>query len=322
MQLIRVSRTSYQSRHLPETIQQLSAQFPDYLHIPEGGTCEAAVRGVSELDMRNTPNGPASLLICAVGSGGTDTVELGFTAAGAYAMTLNVENATVTTASAAVAVNVTGNAGNNLITGHAGNNLLVGGLGNDTLISNGGIDTLDGTSGDDVAEVLGDFADYTVTRPTATDTVLTGINGAAGQVITLRNIDSVQFNDGSRTIEQLQFNVATIGNDTLTGASENDNSDGLTGNDSLVGGDGDDTLIGGAGNDTFVGGAGLDTISYVGTTGAVTFSLASTSAQNTRGAGSDRILSGHGVENLEGGSGSDRLTGDAAANRIQGAAGG
>lgn len=71
MQLIRVSRTYYQSRHLPETMQQLSAQFPAYLHIPEGGTCEAAVRGVSELDMRNTPNGPASLLICAVGSGGT-----------------------------------------------------------------------------------------------------------------------------------------------------------------------------------------------------------------------------------------------------------
>lgn len=70
-----------------------------------------------------------------------------------------------------------------------------------------------------------------------------------------------------------------------------------------------------------MGGAGLDTISYVGTTGAVKFSLASTSAQNTRGAGFDRILSGHGVENLEGGSGSDRLTGDAAANRIQGAAG-
>lgn len=71
MQLIRVSRTYYQSRHLPETIQQLSAQFPAYLNIPEGGTCEDAVRGVSELDMSNTPNGPASLLICAVGSGGT-----------------------------------------------------------------------------------------------------------------------------------------------------------------------------------------------------------------------------------------------------------
>ncbi len=71
MQLIRVSRAYYQSRHLSETIQQLNNQFPDYLHIPEGGTCEAAVRGVSELDMRNTPNGTASLLICAVGSGGT-----------------------------------------------------------------------------------------------------------------------------------------------------------------------------------------------------------------------------------------------------------
>lgn len=71
MQLIRVSRAYYQSRHLSETIQQLNNQFQGYLHIPEGGTCEAAVRGVSELDMRNTPNGPASLLICAVGSGGT-----------------------------------------------------------------------------------------------------------------------------------------------------------------------------------------------------------------------------------------------------------
>ncbi len=50
-------------------------------------------------------------------------------------------------------------------------------------------------------------------------------------------------------------------------------------------------------------------------------SLAATSAQNTRGAGSDRILSGHGVENLEGGSGNDRLTGDAAANRLSGADG-
>ncbi|MBU0911582.1 MAG: pyridoxal-phosphate dependent enzyme [Gammaproteobacteria bacterium] len=71
MRLIPVSRAYYQSRYLQETLQQLKGQFPDYLHIPEGGTCEAAVRGVSELDMRNTPAGPASLLICAVGSGGT-----------------------------------------------------------------------------------------------------------------------------------------------------------------------------------------------------------------------------------------------------------
>lgn len=71
MQLIRVSRTYYQGRHQPEVLVPLAQQFPDYLFIPEGGTCEAAVRGVSELDMCSTPAGPASLLISAVGSGGT-----------------------------------------------------------------------------------------------------------------------------------------------------------------------------------------------------------------------------------------------------------
>lgn len=71
MQLLPVSRSFYQQRHLEDTVQQLSEQYPGYLIIPEGGTCEAAVKGVSELDMRHTPAGPASLLICAVGSGGT-----------------------------------------------------------------------------------------------------------------------------------------------------------------------------------------------------------------------------------------------------------
>lgn len=71
MQLLPVSRNYYQSRHTPELLLGLAQQFPDFLLIPEGGTCEAAVRGVSELDMVNTPAGPASLLSCAVGSGGT-----------------------------------------------------------------------------------------------------------------------------------------------------------------------------------------------------------------------------------------------------------
>ncbi len=71
MQLLPVSRSYYQDRHRPEVLLALAQQFPDFLLIPEGGTCEAAVRGVSELDMVNTPAGPASLLSCAVGSGGT-----------------------------------------------------------------------------------------------------------------------------------------------------------------------------------------------------------------------------------------------------------
>ncbi len=71
MQLLPVSRSFYQRRHLQDSIQKLSREHPGYLIIPEGGTCEAAVRGVSELDLRHTPNGPASILLCAVGSGGT-----------------------------------------------------------------------------------------------------------------------------------------------------------------------------------------------------------------------------------------------------------
>lgn len=71
MQLIPVSREVYRARHEQGLLQQLASQFPDYFQIPEGGTCAAAVQGVSELDMCNTPNGAASLLLCAVGSGGT-----------------------------------------------------------------------------------------------------------------------------------------------------------------------------------------------------------------------------------------------------------
>jgi 1-aminocyclopropane-1-carboxylate deaminase len=71
MQLIPVSREVYRTRHQQEFLHQLASQFPDYFQIPEGGTCAAAVQGVSELDMRHTPHGPASLLICAVGTGGT-----------------------------------------------------------------------------------------------------------------------------------------------------------------------------------------------------------------------------------------------------------
>jgi 1-aminocyclopropane-1-carboxylate deaminase len=71
MQLHRISREQYQQRHQDHFIQQLMLQYPDQLLIPEGGTCEAAALGISELDMLHTPTGPASLLVTATGSGGT-----------------------------------------------------------------------------------------------------------------------------------------------------------------------------------------------------------------------------------------------------------
>ncbi len=71
MQMLPVSRELYRSRHDQDLVratgQTISRLFAD----PGRRHLLSRSAGVSELDMRNTPAGPASLLICAVGSGGT-----------------------------------------------------------------------------------------------------------------------------------------------------------------------------------------------------------------------------------------------------------
>lgn len=115
--------------------------------------------------------------------------------------------------------------------------------------------------------------------------------------------------------------TGTAAADTYTGTAANDIIYGLGGNDTLSGGAGDDLIDGGAGNDTMNGGAngpGGDTVSYASATSAVTVSLASTAAQATGGAGSDRLSN---FENLIGSDFNDRLTGNSAANVINGGLG-
>lgn len=56
--------------------------------------------------------------------------------------------------------------------------------------------------------------------------------------------------------------VATAGDDTLTGTAADDTFNGLAGDDSLTGAGGDDTLTGGLGDDTMLGGAGDDTFTF------------------------------------------------------------
>ena len=82
-------------------------------------------------------------------------------------------------------------------------------------------------------------------------------------------------------VERLTYlgtsNVTFTGNaedNTLTGGSGNDTLNGGEGSDTLNGGSGNDTLIGGAGADHLVGGAGTDTVSYVDSSVAMTFNLA------------------------------------------------
>lgn len=108
------------------------------------------------------------------------------------------------------------------------------------------------------------------------------------------------------------------GADTLKGGGGNDVLAGNEGNDVLQGGDGDDYLLGGPGADTIDGGAGNDWAAYEDAAAGVKVDLTLTGAQNTVGAGTDKLI---GIENVYGSAFNDTLIGSAAANMMVGGAG-
>ena len=188
-----------------------------------------------------------------IDASGNDTVSA------AFSLDLNtrpgVENITLL---GAVAINATGNGGDNILTGNTAANILTGGLGDDTLDGGAGNDTLDGGTGADMmvggtgndTYVVNNAGDTTVEAPGAgggVDTVLASISldPLADNIenLTLTGIDDI---DG--TGNELN-NVITV----LAGTAHNVLS-GLGGNDTLNAGAGDDTLDGGTGNDTMTGG--------------------------------------------------------------------
>lgn len=69
MQLQYVSREHYRNKVSDEFAEQLRLQFGDFYLIPEGGTNELAVRGVTEF--AQTLGNTFNYLCCAVGTGGT-----------------------------------------------------------------------------------------------------------------------------------------------------------------------------------------------------------------------------------------------------------
>ncbi|PIB93219.1 hypothetical protein [Caulobacter sp. FWC2] len=128
-------------------------------------------------------------------------------------------------------------------------------------------------------------------------------------------------------LTKLKAEGGTDNADTLVGTSGADRLQGYGGDDTLSGGDGDDILIGGAGSDLLKGGeggdkldggAGSDWADYRDATSAVTVNLSFVSAQNTKGAGVDTLIS---IENLWGSAYADTLTGDNNANYIDGGSG-
>ena len=164
--------------------------------------------------------------------------------------------------------------------GGDGDDRLNGGFGDDLLIGGAGADTLIGGAGLDIASYAG-----ATTAVTVSLAVTTAQDTGGG---------------GRDTLTAVEGLIGTDFNDRLTGAAT------------------DDVLQGGAGDDRLTGGAGSDTADYSTAAGAVTVRVGETAAQNTRGAGTDTLVS---MENLWGSAFDDVLIGDQNDNILRGGAG-
>lgn len=203
-------------------------------------------------------------LVTELAGEGLDLVQASVT----YTLTANVENLTLT---GATAINGTGNASNNVLTGNSANNSLFGGAGNDTIDGGAGNDTMLGGTGDDT---------YVVNI--ATDVITELVNEGADTVrstVTLTLSSNVE-------------NLVLTGTSAITGTGNTlDNSiSGNTANNTLTGAAGNDTLDGGAGNDMLIGGAGAD--SYVFGRG---WGLDTVQENDATANTADRVLFGAGI---------------------------
>ncbi|MFO1329537.1 MAG: calcium-binding protein [Rubrivivax sp.] len=264
----------------------------------------------------------------APGSAGVDTVRLDFAAVAPYTLGNGVENARV---NSALAINVTGNALDNLLLGGNGANSLVGLGGADTLRGSEGADTLDGGEGDDLVE--GGLGNDSLLGGLGIDVV--DYSSAVGAVAVSLPASTASGADGSDTLSGFEGIQGGAGNDTLVGDDNDNQIDGGNGDNSLVGGGGSDglsvgtgqhTLQGGAGNDfLFTGPGGNDIVDggddfdqayWDQAPGPVHINLVT--GRTTGAAGTDTLIG------IEGGRGSpfgDTLTGNDANNEWQGGQG-
>lgn len=198
-----------------------------------------------------------------------------------------------------------GNQGNDVLEGRGGNDQLFGGTGNDTLRPGTGGDIVDGADGVDLLS----FSDLVL--PVTFDLAITTPQflGAGNGTKTVTNVENLSGGSGNDTLR------GTTGDNVFFGNDGNDFIDAREGNDTLNGQNGNDNLRPGLGDDIVDGGNDIDTVGYVGLLANVSVDLAVTVAQNTGGAGVDRIVN---VENVSGGEGADVLRGTAGANVIFG----
>ena len=235
---------------------------------------------------------------------------LGLAAATTLTLGANLENLDAS-ATGSTKLNLTGNAGNNILTGNDWDNILNGGLGNDTLIGGAGNDTyLLDNAGDQITELDGEGIDLVqVGIATANQTYTLGEHIENGTLI-----NAVAFNLTGNALDNI-----------LTGNALANTLSGGAGNDILNGGAGADSLIGGIGNDTYVVDNVLDkitedadegtdsvqsSVTYTLTANLEHLTLTGAAAINGTGNDLDNILTGNAAANiLDGGDGADTLIG-------------
>lgn len=203
----------------------------------------------------------------------------------------------------ALADNLVGTDGNDIISGLEGNDVIVGGNGDDYLAGNGGADQMIGGPGNDtyVTDGLDTIAeDY----GNGTDTVISNVSYVLGNNIENLRLSGVSSINGTGNSLDNTF-TGNSGNNTFSGGSGSDAVDysisqssisvdlssslaqyinyyegtdillgienliGSIYSDELRGNSSDNTFLPGLGSDTIDGGAGVDTVVYVGTSSSL-----------------------------------------------------
>jgi Ca2+-binding RTX toxin-like protein len=217
-----------------------------------------------------------------VGTGGDDTITVGFSGADL----------------------VPGTAGEQEVTypGAANTKEVDAGAGNDTVWMERAYSSIVNAGDGDDSILAGCFADSTYDGGAGTDTMdFSACDVPFGVTVhALGGGSATAKRDGGGT----PGTDALSGIEEIIGSAANDTFYGSTGPDQFVGGDGNDWFLPWGGDDTIDGGRGYDTMTTGASTEPVTFDM---SAEQATGEGTDTFAN---VEILQGSPGNDRFTGD------------
>jgi Ca2+-binding RTX toxin-like protein len=212
------------------------------------------------------------------GGDGNDTIVLGFSYYG---------------------INVTGDAGDDVIQGEAGSDTITGGTGNDTLSGGGGYDRFIYTAGDG-QDVITDFAGDDMLQVVGYESIQSITQVGNDVVLVFGAGDQVTFQNSDLATVQAGVQLPSATDDFIYGGPGDQVLNGYGGNDIVAGGDGADVINGGSGDDDLFSGD-PDTYWY--------WTLPDAGTEHdvvNGGTGNDRLTIGFG-DDADGGDGADTL---------------